>query len=46
MTEMVDREPTPEMVHSAMVADGTNMALAIGYDDAWRAMIDAALEPK
>lgn len=37
------REPTEAMVTAALTADGTNMMLAIGYDEAWRAMIDAAL---
>lgn len=37
------REPTEAMEDAAMDADGTNMPLAISYDDAWRAMIDEAL---
>lgn len=38
------REPTETMINAAMDADGTNMPLAIGYDVAWRAMIDEALK--
>ncbi|MCS3451939.1 hypothetical protein M2222_008284 [Bradyrhizobium elkanii] len=37
------REPTEVMISAAFAADGTNMPLALGYDDAYRAMIDAVL---
>jgi len=38
------REPTKEMVDAAMDYGWQPEPLNIGYDDAWRAMIDAALK--
>lgn len=37
-------EPSEGMVNAAMDADGTNMMLAIGYDEAWKAMSQAAIK--
>lgn len=37
------REPTEQMARAAYRADGTNMSLAIAYEDVYRAMISAAL---